>query len=62
LGAHVVLLQRGRRSQGRLAVPALIYEDRVRWHQGELLLEGTRRGAIFTGVLPPFAGWSLHAV
>jgi len=28
----------------------------VREHQGELLFEGTRRGAVFTVVLPPFAG------
>jgi signal transduction histidine kinase len=28
----------------------------VREHQGDLLFEGTRRGAVFTVVLPPFAG------
>jgi len=28
----------------------------VREHQGQLLFEGNRRGAIFTVVLPPFAG------
>ena len=28
----------------------------VREHQGELLFEGTRRGAVFTVVLPPFNG------
>ena len=28
----------------------------VREHQGQLLYEGTRRGAVFTVVLPPFAG------
>ncbi|TMC85618.1 MAG: PAS domain-containing sensor histidine kinase, partial [Chloroflexi bacterium] len=27
----------------------------VREHQGQLLFEGTRRGAVFTVVLPPFA-------
>jgi signal transduction histidine kinase len=27
----------------------------VREHQGELLFEGNRRGAVFTVVLPPFA-------
>ncbi len=29
-------------------------EPRVRWHQGQLLFEGNRRGAVFTVVLPPF--------
>jgi signal transduction histidine kinase len=28
----------------------------VREHQGQLLFEGTRRGAVFTVVLPPFGG------
>jgi signal transduction histidine kinase len=28
----------------------------VREHQGELLFEGTRKGAVFTAVLPPFSG------
>jgi hypothetical protein len=28
----------------------------VRWHQGQLLFEGNRRGAVFTVVLPPFGG------
>jgi signal transduction histidine kinase len=28
----------------------------VREHQGELLYEGNRRGAVFTAVLPPYAG------
>jgi signal transduction histidine kinase len=28
----------------------------VREHQGQLLFEGNRRGAVFTVVLPPFAG------
>jgi signal transduction histidine kinase len=28
----------------------------VREHQGQLVFEGTRRGAVFTVVLPPFAG------
>jgi signal transduction histidine kinase len=28
----------------------------VREHQGQLVYEGTRRGAVFTVVLPPFAG------
>jgi Signal transduction histidine kinase len=28
----------------------------VREHQGELLYEGNRRGAVFTVTLPPFAG------
>jgi signal transduction histidine kinase len=28
----------------------------VREHQGQLLFEGTRRGAVFTVVLPPYAG------
>ncbi|TME58471.1 MAG: HAMP domain-containing histidine kinase, partial [Chloroflexi bacterium] len=28
----------------------------VREHQGQLLFEGGRRGAVFTVVLPPFAG------
>ena len=27
-----------------------------RRHQGDLLYEGTRRGAVFTVTLPPFAG------
>ena len=26
----------------------------MRWHQGQLLFEGNRRGAVFTVVLPPF--------
>ena len=28
----------------------------VREHQGQLLFEGNRRGAVFTVVLPPFSG------
>src|SRR5207253_5116485 len=28
----------------------------VREHQGQLLFEGKRRGAVFTVVLPPFSG------
>jgi signal transduction histidine kinase len=28
----------------------------VREHQGQLLFEGNRRGAIFTVILPPFGG------
>jgi signal transduction histidine kinase len=28
----------------------------VREHQGDLLYEGSRRGAVFTVVLPPFGG------
>jgi hypothetical protein len=28
----------------------------VREHQGELLYDGNRRGAVFTVVLPPFSG------
>jgi hypothetical protein len=28
----------------------------VHEHQGQLLYEGTRRGAVFTVVLPPFNG------
>jgi len=28
----------------------------VREHQGDLLYEGNRRGAVFTVTLPPFAG------
>jgi hypothetical protein len=34
----------------------LIQEVAVRWHQGQLLYEGNRRGAIFTVTLPPFGG------
>jgi len=29
----------------------------VREHQGQLLFEGNRRGAVFTVTLPPFGGW-----
>jgi signal transduction histidine kinase len=28
----------------------------AREHQGELLFEGNRRGAVFTVILPPFSG------
>lgn len=35
----------------------LVWEQRIRWHQGDLLYEGTRRGAVFTVALPPFSGW-----
>jgi signal transduction histidine kinase len=34
----------------------LIREIVVREHQGQLLFEGSRRGAVFTVVLPPFNG------
>jgi len=33
---------------------SLISEFRLRWHQGQLLFEGNRNGAVFTVVLPPF--------
>jgi hypothetical protein len=26
----------------------------MRWHQGQLLFEGNRRGAVFTVILPAF--------
>jgi hypothetical protein len=34
----------------------LIREYRSRGHQGQLLFEGNRRGAVFTVVLPPYNG------
>ena len=36
-------------------VHALIWEVVARWHQGQLLFEGTRRGAVLNVILPPFS-------
>ena len=33
----------------------VIREPLVREHQGELLYEGNRRGAVFTVTMPPFS-------
>jgi hypothetical protein len=38
------------------AFAALMSEQPARWHQGQLLFEGNRRGAVFTVILPPFGG------
>jgi hypothetical protein len=36
------------------AVNSLQTGDFERWHQGPLIYEGNRRGAVFTDALPPF--------
>jgi hypothetical protein len=45
----------GREGSG-LFPTQLIQEKLARWHQGQLLFEGNRRGAVFTVVLPTFVG------
>ena len=45
----------GREGSG-LFPTQLIQEKLARWHQGQLIYEGSGRGAVFTVTLPPFAG------
>jgi hypothetical protein len=49
-------MTRSKVAAGILVTVRLIREIVVRWHQGNLIFEGTRRGAVFTVTLPPFSG------